>query len=118
MTLQGQIEKIEGQIAEARADLRLSERDRKAAEALEGMKRLYGHAVRGRLSDLCEPTQRKYQMAIAVAMGKNFDAIVVEDEKTAKDCIQVGIETLPSWVPLRPILIVVCRIGRIKRQAA
>jgi structural maintenance of chromosome 1 len=89
VTLQGQIEKIDAQITEAKADLRLSERDKRAAEALQSMKRLYGSAVRGRLSDLCQPTQRKYQLAVTVAMGKNFDAIVVEDDKTAKDCIQV-----------------------------
>ena len=33
-------------------------------------------------------SQRKYNLAIAVLMGKNIDSIVVDSERTAKDCIQ------------------------------
>jgi structural maintenance of chromosome 1 len=40
------------------------------------------------LLDLCAPTSKKYDLAITVAMGKYLDAIVVEDEKTARECIQ------------------------------
>jgi structural maintenance of chromosome 1 len=39
--------------------------------------------------DLCKPTHRKFDMAVTVVMGKDMDAIVVDDEKTAKECIQV-----------------------------
>ena len=38
--------------------------------------------------DLCQPTHKKYDLAISVAMGKYMDSIVVEDERTARECIQ------------------------------
>jgi structural maintenance of chromosome 1 len=44
--------------------------------------------VHGKLSDLCRPNQRKYDTAVATVLGRNMDAIVVEDEQTAFDCIQ------------------------------
>lgn len=42
----------------------------------------------GRLIDLCEPSQKKYQIAVTKVLGKNMDAIIVDSEKTARDCIQ------------------------------
>lgn len=42
----------------------------------------------GRLIDHCEPVHRKYQLAITKVMGKSMDAIVVDCEKTARECIQ------------------------------
>jgi len=44
--------------------------------------------VRGRLVDLCKPTERKYETAVSVILGRNIDAIVVDEEKTAIDCIE------------------------------
>lgn len=46
--------------------------------------------VRGRVVDLCKPTQRKYELAVAVILGRNMDAVVVDEEKTAIDCIEVS----------------------------
>ena len=42
----------------------------------------------GRLIDLCEPSHKKYQVAITKVLGKYMDAIACDTEKTAKDCIQ------------------------------
>jgi len=42
----------------------------------------------GRLIDLCEPSHKRYQIAITKVLGKYMDAIVCDTEKTAKDCIQ------------------------------
>lgn len=44
--------------------------------------------MRGRVVDLCKPTQRKYETAVAVVLGRNIDAIAVDEEKTAIDCIE------------------------------
>ena len=52
--------------------------------------------VRGRVVDLCKPTQRKYELAVAVVLGRNMDAVVVDEEKTAIDCIEVGDSHLPK----------------------
>lgn len=51
--------------------------------------------VRGRVVDLCKPIQRKYETAVAVVLGRNIDAIVVDEEKTAIDCIEV--RRIPIW---------------------
>src|SRR6266403_2177519 len=60
--------------------------------------------VRGRLIDLCKPTQRKYENAISVILGRNIDAVVVDEERTAIDCIEVRLPLLfHSALPGRPI---------------
>jgi structural maintenance of chromosome 1 len=41
------------------------------------------------MTDLCKPTAKKYETAISVVLGRNIDAIVVDEEKTAIDCIEV-----------------------------
>jgi chromosome segregation ATPase len=46
--------------------------------------------VHGRVIDLCKPTQTKYQTAVSVVLGRNIDGIVVNHEKTAIECINVG----------------------------
>ena len=51
--------------------------------------------------DLCKPTQRKYEMAVSVVLGRNIDAVVVDEEKTAIDCIEVR---LPPSLPFPPPL--------------
>lgn len=45
--------------------------------------------MRGRVVDLCKPTQRKYETAVGVILGRNIDAVVVDTEKTAIECIEV-----------------------------
>eukprot|EP00792_Barthelona_sp_PAP020_P004269 TRINITY_DN2009_c0_g1_i1.p1 TRINITY_DN2009_c0_g1~~TRINITY_DN2009_c0_g1_i1.p1 ORF type:complete len:1254 (+),score=225.55 TRINITY_DN2009_c0_g1_i1:54-3815(+) len=44
--------------------------------------------VLGRVTDLCSPIASRYNLAIAVAMGRHTDSIVVEDTKVAKACIE------------------------------
>ena len=85
--IQRQLEDVDGQLREAKADRIENDRDAKAAEALQKMKEIL-KGVHGRVSDLCSPTQKKYQMALTVAMGRNMDAVVVDNEKTAKECIR------------------------------
>jgi len=49
--------------------------------------------VRGRVIDLCKPTQRKYETAVSVILGRNIDAVIVDEEKTAIECIEVRFST-------------------------
>jgi chromosome segregation ATPase len=53
--------------------------------------------VRGRVVDLCQPAARKYETAVSVVLGRNIDAIVVDEEKTAIDCIEVLVLPDPSF---------------------
>ncbi|KAI8976004.1 hypothetical protein BDB01DRAFT_844638 [Pilobolus umbonatus] len=74
-------------LMEASIVQRKSDKDTKFNESLSMMKQIYKN-VYGKLSDLCKPTQRKYDNAVATVLGRNMDAIVVEDEATAIGCIK------------------------------
>ncbi|KAI9352679.1 RecF/RecN/SMC [Obelidium mucronatum] len=78
---------IQDKLMQARADRSESDRDAKNRENLEALKRIFP-GVHGRLIDLCKPTQRKYDTAVATILGRNIDAIVVDTERTGVDCIQ------------------------------
>ncbi|KAJ5668438.1 Structural maintenance of chromosomes protein 1 [Penicillium maclennaniae] len=64
-----------------------TEKDIRAKELISTLKRIFP-GVKGRVSDLCRPKQRKYADAVSTVLGRHFDAIVVDNEKTAKECIQ------------------------------
>jgi structural maintenance of chromosome 1 len=64
-----------------------NEKEVKMKETISTLKRIFP-GVRGRVSDLCKPKQKKYAEAVSTVLGRHFDAVVVDNEKTAKDCIQ------------------------------
>ncbi|KAI9209027.1 RecF/RecN/SMC [Polychytrium aggregatum] len=74
-------------LMDARTDQRENERERKFKQSLEGMRQLFP-GVHGRVVDLCKPTQRKYDVAASIILGRNIDAVIVDDEKTAIECIK------------------------------
>lgn len=41
--------------------------------------------------DLCKPTHQKYSLAVTTILGRNIDSVVVDNEKTAIDCIEVSL---------------------------
>ena len=43
--------------------------------------------VFGRATELAKVTQRKYNLAMAVVMGKDLDSVICDTEATAKECI-------------------------------
>lgn len=76
------------QLMEAKLDQRESEKEQRLKETLSSLMRIFP-GVYGRITDLCKPTQRKYDAAVAVVLGRHLDAIVVDREKTAIECIQL-----------------------------
>uniref|UniRef100_A0AAQ4PPT2 Structural maintenance of chromosomes protein n=1 Tax=Gasterosteus aculeatus aculeatus TaxID=481459 RepID=A0AAQ4PPT2_GASAC len=56
-------------------------------ELLEKLCRVYPESVFGRLSDLCSPVHKTYQLAVIKVFGRYLDAIVVSSENVARDCI-------------------------------
>ncbi|XP_041528533.1 structural maintenance of chromosomes protein 1B [Microtus oregoni] len=80
---------ITNELQNAGIDNHEGKRQRKKAEVLESLKRLYPDSVFGRLLDLCHPIHKKYQLAVTKLFGQYMVAIVVASEKVAKDCIQV-----------------------------
>ena len=73
---------------ENRIDERESRKERKMRETLKSLQTLFPGNVHGFLVDLCKPTQRRFDTAFTVILGKNIDAIVVETEKCAHECIR------------------------------
>jgi structural maintenance of chromosome 1 len=65
----------------------------------------------GRLVDICNPSHRRYQLAVTKVLGKNMNAIIVDTDVTARECIQYMKEQqhepelfLPlSYLEVRPI---------------
>ncbi|KAK7054035.1 structural maintenance of chromosomes protein [Favolaschia claudopus] len=82
-----QLQNVLNQLYEAGVDKHESERETKLKETLANLQRLFP-GVRGRVVDLCKPAQRKYETAVSVVLGWNIDAIVVDTEKIAIDCIE------------------------------
>lgn len=83
-----ELNQVMEQLGDARIDRQENSRQQRKAEILESIKRLYPGSVYGRLIDLCQPTQKKFQIAVTKVLGKNMDAIIVDSEKTGRDCIQ------------------------------
>ncbi|XP_022758412.1 structural maintenance of chromosomes protein 1-like isoform X2 [Durio zibethinus] len=103
--LKSKIGEIENQLRELKADRYENERDARLSQAVESLKRLF-QGVHGRMTDLCRPTQKKYNLAVTVAMGRFMDAVVVEDENTGKECIKyLKEQRLPpqTFIPLQSV---------------
>ncbi|KAI4340179.1 hypothetical protein MLD38_025042 [Melastoma candidum] len=96
---------VEDKLSESRADRYENERDARLSQAVDSLKRLF-RGVHGRVTDVCKPTQKKYNLAVTVAMGKFMDAVVVEDEQTGKECIKyLKDQRLPpqTFIPLQSV---------------
>ncbi|OWZ56956.1 cohesin complex subunit psm1 [Cryptococcus neoformans 125.91] len=74
-------------LLQAGADRRENEREAKLKETLASLKRIFP-GVHGRVVDLCRPVATKYDTAVMTVLGRNIDAVVVEHEKVAIDCIE------------------------------
>ncbi|XP_066040435.1 structural maintenance of chromosomes protein 1B isoform X2 [Chamaea fasciata] len=82
-----ELNKIVGELQNAKIDYHEGRREQMRAEILESLKRLYPDSF-GRLLDLCHPIHKKYQLAVTKVFSKYMTAIVVSTEKTARDCIR------------------------------
>lgn len=74
-------------LQEAQGYQRESQKEANQREIVSQLKRIYP-GVRGQLGLLCRPKQKKYEVALATVLGRHYDSIVVDSEKTARDCIQ------------------------------
>lgn len=88
LELQAQLEEVAGQLGDARVDKHEEARRRKKQEIVESFKRDIP-GVYDRMINMCQPTHKRYNVAITKVLGKYMEAIVVDTEKTARRCIQV-----------------------------
>jgi len=82
-----ELEEARATLNNAKARSNDSKRARKTAEVLQALTRHF-EGVKGRVVDLCRPTQRKFATAVEVALGRYMDAIVVTREAVALECIK------------------------------
>lgn len=81
------LNQVQEEIRNAKSERKESEREKLLSELVEKMKRLFP-GVHGRVIDLCKPTQKKYNVALTVALGKNMEAVIVDTKATALECIK------------------------------
>lgn len=104
-SLKQQLDETDLKLRELKADKHESERDARLSETVQSLKRLFP-GVHGRMTELCRPLQKKFNVALTVAMGKFMDAVVVEDENTGKECIKyLKEQRLPpqTFIPLQSV---------------
>ncbi|KAI9291082.1 Smc hinge domain-containing protein [Neoconidiobolus thromboides FSU 785] len=74
-------------LVQAKVDERISIREQKFKEGLETLKRIFP-GVHGRIVDLIKPKDKKNEVAILTLLGKDLDAVLVNNESTAMECIK------------------------------
>ncbi|GAX83463.1 hypothetical protein CEUSTIGMA_g10888.t1 [Chlamydomonas eustigma] len=111
--LAAQLSDVERQLSDIRADRRENQREKNMAEAVEDMRRLLP-GVHGRLTELGRVPQRGYQLALAVAMGRDVDDVVVDTDRVAQECIQyLRDKKLP---PMTFIPLASCRVKPVNER--
>jgi structural maintenance of chromosome 1 len=82
-----QLDQINNMLRMAKDDRRKDKEEERIASAISALKRHFP-GVKGRLVDLCRPSQNRYNLAVTVAAGKDMDAVVCDTKQTAFDCIK------------------------------
>lgn len=85
--LEEKLENIARQLREADDGQRQNDREAKMKEMVSTLKRVYP-GVKGRVGDLCKPKQKKFDEAVIVALGRDFESVVVDTERTGLECVQ------------------------------
>ena len=105
--LNEKLQEVLEKLSQYSAEERETEKELRSKENVATLKRIFS-GVRGRLTDLCRPNQRKFDVAIATVLGRNIDSIVVDTEKTAKDCIEYMREQrsgIATFLPLDTLIV-------------
>ncbi|KAJ2349605.1 Structural maintenance of chromosomes protein 1, partial [Coemansia sp. RSA 2618] len=84
--LNEKLEDVLKKLSQARAEQRESVREAKLKDMVSALQRVFT-GVHGRLAELCRPTQHKYDVGVATVLGRHMDAIVVDRQATAIECI-------------------------------
>ncbi|KAL5599017.1 hypothetical protein BROUX41_003665 [Berkeleyomyces rouxiae] len=85
--LEEKIETLSAKFREADDGRRQNDREARMKEMIISLKRIYP-GVKGRIGSLCKPKQKKFDEAVIVALGRDFDSVVVDTEKTGISCVQ------------------------------
>lgn len=86
--LNQELTKVLRELGSAEMGRHETNRERALREHVSKMKRTFGASVYGRYKDLIKPKQKKYENAIGTLLGWHMDAVLVDTDKTARDCVQ------------------------------
>merc|ERR1712066_936700 len=81
------LDEVTAELGDARVDKHEDNRRKKKQEIVENFKRLFP-GVYDRLINMSNPIHKKYNVAITKQLGRYMEAIVVDTESTARQCIQ------------------------------
>ncbi|PHH58606.1 hypothetical protein CDD81_5086 [Ophiocordyceps australis] len=85
--LEERLEDVARKLREADDGRRQNDREARLRNMVTCLKRIFP-GVRGRIGDLCTPKQKKYDEAVMIALGRDFDSVVVDTEQIGLDCVQ------------------------------
>lgn len=85
--LNQELHKVLSKLQSAEMHRHESKREQSIREHVNKMKRTFGSSVYGRYKDLIKPKQRKYDLAVGTLLGWHMDAVLVDTDKTARDCV-------------------------------
>ena len=85
------LRKVEGELARAKEELIKAEarREVRGNRAVEFLKRQNIPGLYGTLGELITVADEKYALAVEVALGGNYDNVVVEDDRVAEKAIKL-----------------------------
>ena len=93
-------------LLDAQGAQRETQKEAQNKELVQQLKRLFP-GVKGMVHQLCKPKQKKYEIAVITALGRFWDDVVVDSDKTAQSCIDYLKEQrlcTMKFVPLDTIL--------------
>lgn len=85
--LEEKLQEVLRKLIDADDGRKQSEKEVRIKDTIATLKRTYP-GVRGRVNELCRPKQKKFTEAVSTVLGRHFDAIVVDNEATARQCIE------------------------------
>lgn len=86
--LQTKLDDVRDQLGDAKGDKHEDARRKKKQEVVELFKREVP-GVYDRMINMCQPTHKRYNVAVTKVLGKYMEAIIVDTERTARRCIQI-----------------------------
>ena len=81
------LQEVLHKLLEAEDGRKQNEKELRLKATISDLKRIFP-GVKGRVSELCKPVEKRYQTAVSTVLGRNFDSVIVENEKTAIECIE------------------------------
>ncbi|GIZ39300.1 hypothetical protein CKM354_000268800 [Cercospora kikuchii] len=84
--LDEKLQQVLSRYAEAQGYQRETRKEADQRAMVAEIRRIYP-GVKGQLGQLVRPKQKKYETAVSTVLGRHFDAIIVDSEKTARECI-------------------------------